>query len=299
MFRIYKDLFRRLFVVTLYLRELGYTYTQANEYVKQSIYKDDTWNGGRPKDAEALRAALKSFLSSGDFYHGGTTLDEMATTMAKQLSSTDSVNDRDLIDTIVRVIGLPHARNILAGGSLNRLREAILLPEELIDLKAQLAQEAFCYGCGHQFLAGEMSTFVSNGGVKSGGEWACTRCHKPSYVASERDTKRSLVISQIKGLEACLKKKHIDDSDKYVEANKDGWIEAANEILGQNVIGRLNEARDRAADVARNDRFGRRVRAGMDAPPAVANGFVNILPDGGLHAQWDFRPDVPPPGDPE
>jgi len=99
-----------------------------------------------------------------------------------QLDTKGEFRDRDLIDTIVRTIGLPYARNAIAGSSLDSLRAAILLPEEIVNLKTSLEKETFCVSCGHKFMSGEMATY--NGVSRGSRGFLCTRCTQPSYMAS-------------------------------------------------------------------------------------------------------------------
>lgn len=270
MYRVYKDFIRKMLVTLVYFREQGFSFAHTDNYVRQNIYRD---HGGAYVAAEE-RAALMQALS---FYDGleynrkNTNLDELISMMVKQLNSKTELNDRDLIDTIVRTLGLPYAKNFLAGSSIGRLRDAILVPDELIELKTALTKESSCSGCGHKFENGEMSSFLSS---DKGGVFVCSRCRKPSYVASDTDSKVSIPVSEVKGLQEVLKKKF---SCPALEQSEPGVMEYIREI---------------GLDNARNQFIGMGRRQGRAAD------IEQFLQDGLIPAPAWGQPQPEPGGDP-
>lgn len=208
MLRVYKDFLRRVFVVLIHYREMGYTYANANATVYENLFSRNEWRGGKPSENDKLHRSLR-FLESGE-YNNGTipSLTELIDQIAKQLDGEGTSNDRDLIDTIVKLLGLPYCRNVLGGSNLNNLREALLIPEEISAFKAEISKEMFCGTCGHHFEMGEMTTFTTNG-RGPGGIFVCTRCRIPTSVASSNDPQGHLSVEDIKGLNAILRKKHL------------------------------------------------------------------------------------------
>lgn len=86
-----------------------------------------------------------------------------------------------LIDTIVGILQGPYAKSVLAGRSLQQLRRAVLLPEEMGKVGESARKELHCTSCGKCFVNSEMLVFVGDDGESPG--FLCTRCHTPSYVA--------------------------------------------------------------------------------------------------------------------
>lgn len=237
MYRVYKDFLRQMLMVLLYLRELGYGFKQAEDYCYGNLYRV---NDGRywesPHEKDLVHNALSFFEHQGGKTGRSTHISTLIQLVAEQLTSSDANNDRDLIDTIVRVLGLPNSRNTLAGSTLHALQRAILLPEELVKLKDQLSKDKHCASCGHLFVTGEMTCFLDQG--NDGGAFCCARCQRPSYIASDNDPKKSLNVKTFKPLSLALSKKYLTteepksaDADQILQdliaLNPDGVVEAA------------------------------------------------------------------------
>jgi hypothetical protein len=123
----------------------------------------------------------------------------------------------DLIDTIVECLNLPYASNILSR-QMDKLKAAILLPKEAVELKIALREKAKkCITCSHQFQNGEMLT------IQGSGELVCTRCALPSSMSCptceegySRIVRTSYLKRGVKHCDTCAVKK--DPTKKVEEA---------------------------------------------------------------------------------
>jgi hypothetical protein len=84
-----------------------------------------------------------------------------------------------LIDQIVELLKEPYSRNVLSGKTLNALRRAILLPEEMAKVAEAFRKELACAACGKTFVNTEMAIFEAGPPVA----FFCTRCTIPSFAA--------------------------------------------------------------------------------------------------------------------
>ena len=126
------------------------------------------------------------------------SLDELAKDIVDQLSQPK--RDGDLIDTIVSAIGLPHAGSVLSGRTIDTLRRAILLPDEIVGLRTRLAeQELHCSSCGRPFGSNEMVTFVKNMTSHASPFLYCASCRLPSTRAcvSCHDTNKVMLSASV------------------------------------------------------------------------------------------------------
>lgn len=118
------------------------------------------------------------------------TLTSLIDPIAKQIRSgmNRTAHDKDLIDTIVRTLQLGYVRNKFSSDMIRQLKNAILLPSELVGLKAKLKKEELtCSNCEHVFVNGEMSSVVMNDRDQTPGLY-CVRCFKPERVACQKRT---------------------------------------------------------------------------------------------------------------
>lgn len=104
----------------------------------------------------------------------------------------DRPSDKDLIDTIVRLLQLPFARNRFNGETLNNLKTALLLPDEAAGLKEKLQRQEWYCTCGHKFESGEMGTIVSDHRTTV---MVCANCTFPTRIACGNG-KHSLGVSK-------------------------------------------------------------------------------------------------------
>lgn len=214
MFRVYKDFIRQMLVICLHYRDLGYDARHAHQWVVENWWKRAGSNKAKQDVKRRVVGAL-TFLDASDSPLDAGTMSDLIDTCVSLLVSTREGDDRDLIDTIVRLLGLPYSRNTLAGSTLQHLRQALLLPEELADLKRKLEVERFCASCGHKFVSAEMTTYIASGDARC---FYCTRCHRPTSVASDNDPAQSISVASIKGLEGILTKKHLTENPPAGEA---------------------------------------------------------------------------------
>lgn len=105
-------------------------------------------------------------------------LDDLIEILAKQVNSEDK--DKDLIDTIVRILQLPYGVNVFNSSVLKLLRDAILIPQEVAAFKARAGKaELSCSECGKTLRDGEMVTF----GIRySNVSFLCTTCRVPTLI---------------------------------------------------------------------------------------------------------------------
>ncbi len=218
MLRVYKDFLHRVLVVLLYYREIGHDYKEAHIYVRDRMYVEGNGQMG-PKVHEALRFFDEQYVV------GDMSLNDLIDQICAQLTSREPEADRDLIDTIVRVLNLPYCQNTIANSSITRLRNAILIPDEIVNLKATLERELYCGSCSHKFMSGEMSTITRGDG--HGVTVSCTRCIRPVYIADDTDHTKSIRIKDIKGLHTSLTRKHVHGNAPAAE----NIAELAGEIL--------------------------------------------------------------------
>lgn len=113
------------------------------------------------------------------------TLDQIIEELIVQIEQNDlKESDADLVDTIVRILQLPYARQMLSGEGLKQLRRAILLPEEASGLLARLEQlEKTCATCGHTFQGGELMVLKERNTDRT---FHCTKCVSIHSMACER-----------------------------------------------------------------------------------------------------------------
>ena len=207
MYRVYKEMLEQFLVILIYFHQRA-SYNDAHEYVQKEVYRPHyPVRGMSDKTSALIHSALTTFMGTRkDMYESGDVLERLIATISKQLLNTKEHNDRELIDAIVQALGLPYVRNVLAAKTLSRLREMLLVPDELIDVKAMLKKAAYCAKCGHEFENGEMASVETD--VAHDRSFVCTRCARPQSIACDINSKRSVRISDIKGLGAILKRPH-------------------------------------------------------------------------------------------
>ncbi len=193
MLRFYREFVIKAMLVILWAKaraRLGdcYQYVRDN----RSIF-----TGTMP--SSTLADFMDTIPFNGDQIEG--SLDEMATEMAQQLCQLRV--DGDLIDTMVHVLGLPHAASVLSGRTLEALRKAILLPDEIAGLRTRLAeQELHCSNCARPFVSNEMLCIVRNTTGTSPAIY-CAACRTPTVRACTNcnsTNKVALSTTTIKGI---------------------------------------------------------------------------------------------------
>lgn len=89
--------------------------------------------------------------------------------------------ERDLIDQIVGVLRLPYTGNRFSTGTLDRLRQALMLPSELAAFTSSVNEHWQCAVCTHPLEHGEMVTVRR----EASGQIVvrCSNCAVPELVA--------------------------------------------------------------------------------------------------------------------
>ena len=228
MYRVYRDFIRRMLLICLHYRDLGYGLHHAHAWGKENWWKSRKSEHGGQRIVRTL-----NFFNSRDYNTTPADLDQLITTCIELLGSTGVEKDRSLVDAIVRTLGLPYAQNVLAGATLRSLQQALLIPEEIAELKRQLDCERFCASCGHPFVPNEMVTFSAHGDIRA---FICTRCSRPSYLAADNDIAQHVDIRTIRGLATILAKKHLVEVSPANVAVPDNDVQAlANDIIALDV----------------------------------------------------------------
>jgi predicted RNA-binding Zn-ribbon protein involved in translation (DUF1610 family) len=171
MIRLYRQQAQRVMVGLMYLRRLGYDFRQAFEYYG---------NQSAPKDP-VLATALRSALQDRETTQMGT-IENFIGELAPAINADGKFQQADstLVDLIVEICQLPYARANLSPRTMQELRRALLLPDELAGLNDRLRRrEASCMSCGHAFQMGEAATVLTG---PDGIILECMRCRLPMSV---------------------------------------------------------------------------------------------------------------------
>lgn len=175
MLKMYRPTAEQLLLLALYHQH--YAETSPESMLERLRHH----SGVGPSDQMVISAAKKTVK----MLPGHTTMrwpHTVSETLLKGLAEEDKPRgDADLIDQMVRAIQLPHARNVLSGESMRRLRNAVLLPSELGGLSARLtAREMSCAQCGFPLHDRESVTMMRTGdGAQT---IVCHRCAPPQVV---------------------------------------------------------------------------------------------------------------------
>lgn len=105
-------------------------------------------------------------------------LNDLLEVLEQGLLSEGHSSNEDLIDTIINTLQLPYVSNRISGGNVDRLRRAILLPSERLQLKERL-KEAFCNNCNTLLSNNEAVVFMLG---EYGPILRCLRCATPGIV---------------------------------------------------------------------------------------------------------------------
>ena len=194
MIRQYREFFEKVFLTLLYLQyRKG---TTPRDVVQNAV---DYWHHpgsvGHFEGIEKVQRCAQHILENGHALGEGM-YDEMIVELADQLlvDSEKGFKDGSLIDRLVRILGLPYARNTLNSRVLVDLRKALLLPDEMAQLGERLEQkEMRCAGCTHQFVNHEMVTVSKDGHDTL---IHCMKCHRPSFVPCLKCDDRAVAVDK-------------------------------------------------------------------------------------------------------
>lgn len=168
MIRFYKTYLGRMLLGLLILIEL------EKESGKQAVADAASKWKGSDAEERLVDKAIAEYMHP--YPEETPTNDDVVKGAIGQLSKKKT-DDGDLLDTIVDVLRLPFA-SYLSSGTLKLLRDAILNPGELTDLRKAFKAQSKC-GCGHTFTAQEIiSITVSQDTITL----HCTACQRPNYV---------------------------------------------------------------------------------------------------------------------
>jgi hypothetical protein len=135
------------------------------------------------------------------------TIDQLITQLKLQVKQSEANIDVDLVDQVVNICKFPYIGSTLTPQVIRNLQKAILLPEELNELKETIKKkEMVCYSCAHTFLPGEMVIFdidTVSGSVR----FSCTGCQTPTRIncpcGKTRGISETLYRKIIKEMKTC------------------------------------------------------------------------------------------------
>lgn len=128
--------------------------------------------------------AVRPELMAEQFYMGGDQItgDGFIDQLKRQLDTKSS--DRDLVDKLVEILKLPYIDNRMSVTTLRRLREAILLPDEMRDVSRMMNEQWSCTDCGVSMQAGDLVTLKVGGRLSAYPvlQLSCLRCSEGKHV---------------------------------------------------------------------------------------------------------------------
>jgi len=159
MIRMYRQTASQLLVLLDYLERSGFDIKNYHNY---AVSSSDT----TVRDATHL-------ISSQTAENLSTT--ELKESLKQQLENGDD-SDVTLIDTIVSVLGLAYISNRLSSAVLERLKSAVMRPDEVVALRHALQDSVKCNVCNKDLSAGELVV-----GAGSGDKYSlrCLKCGIP------------------------------------------------------------------------------------------------------------------------
>ena len=177
MIRLYKETASRLLALAVKARKV-------DNLTWRQVY--DSLSGPIREGSPSTVHVLMNHVTANEPGDDGMDLDSLIETLATQIieDSGKASHDASLIDTMVRILQLPWARNCIGRSELETLRKAILTDEELTKLKSSLTnRELSCGECHRPLRTGEMVTVIPDG-TKSN-LIVCHSCIRPDYVACD------------------------------------------------------------------------------------------------------------------
>lgn len=179
--RIFKDWADFLYLNLIYTKECGHGLNDIINYYR----KGDTPRSGSAEDRDRAYRAYKRLGGIGGALSTNARLEDLIEALGRQLSKTQegSYSDGALLDEVAKLVCTSFGRNAIDGRTLNRLRQVLLLPEELAELRADLHRhELHCVHCRRPLQDGEMVTLCVTEGANHDVSIACTNCRVPEYV---------------------------------------------------------------------------------------------------------------------
>ena len=281
MIRLYRHMALQLMMTLMYLKD--------SQIKFENVYTTviDRWSGrgveGHSNEAVSLVRDIRedySFKAQNEDY------DVMLDQLVEQLSK--ETNDVDLIDTIVRILGLPYATSYVSEKTLTSLKKAILLPGELVNLKNSLKeQELHCGNCHKELISGEMVTFSKGGlgGVKDSVNFWCANCLLPTYVACPNC--KDKVIDMPVGVTKGLRKRK---PCAACEAGANGEVPVVNEVPEPAVMRIRAGANNMIRDLNRVTPRGHDYVQAIAAGPAIGGRLGDVVNIQNIAAPMNYAP---------
>ena len=224
MLRFYRQFMEQILMVLIYARDMkGDNFNGIHDYLRERWRNEDRTRN-QWHEPQIIRT-LSLIHENDQMEHSLTGLiNELHQQLRQTYGISRGPQDKDLIDAIVRSIQLPYARNRLSGEVLDRLKQALLLPSEVVGLKERLQrEELICPGCDHKFLEGEIGT-ISIGRNSRTVSLQCTNCAAPNLMACS-NSKHSIPTpaSVMKAIA-----KEVDKGCGFCKAEAEAEITAAN-----------------------------------------------------------------------
>ena len=181
--RMLKDVAKFTMLSWFWMRDQGAIVEDIDHYFRIE---------GRPtkssKSEQVMAHQLQRELCNNNF-HYDYNLNMLIALLTEQISKADNPNsDHSVIDEILRILQSPYGRNQFSGETIKLLRRAVLMPDEIVALRAQLEKvEGKCAGCGREFRSGEVTTYVAQEGNRNLERvFFCLACHPPDYVRCQK-----------------------------------------------------------------------------------------------------------------
>jgi hypothetical protein len=170
-------------------------------------------NPGKALVPEAVTAITGTRLYFSDTIHdtadyNSLTVSEMEEVLKTAIGETRDANgddtDLDLVDTIARLLRLPFTANFGNKQMIKQLRDALMNPSELRQLKAMLPNiELSCAACGNKLKDRELIIYRAENGSDPARIY-CYKCVHPSYVRCKKCLKiKSLTDGILDSITQC------------------------------------------------------------------------------------------------
>src|ERR1700680_853270 len=125
MLRFYRVFMEQVLMALIYARELEGSSGRSFDNVREYCSRWRTFNPGQyPNQTQAASDVMRVIFDSNDMEKNLTEIidDLIEQVRASHMLKGGSSSDKDLIDTMVRILQLPYSRNRLSGDSLEALR---------------------------------------------------------------------------------------------------------------------------------------------------------------------------------
>lgn len=182
MIKIPNQMGRQFVALLAYTRDSGKALSAYRDHFFANWRRDrlETRNELTPAMRQGAAAAQDNWSRDNE-----VSLDEMFSTLGLQLSGREGDSSL-IIDRVAEILTSPHAKQMLAGKTLEALKRAVLNPQEITGLDERLqAAEVHCTACHKVFTSGEVITMFhepTNRGILKP-QLYCTKCLGPSYLA--------------------------------------------------------------------------------------------------------------------